>query len=194
MTLPLAVVGLSLSITGAGPSAGQQVSPEAVVTTVDTVHVAAHFHLLTPVARQLIGDGLLGSPTFRALVRELAETDIIVLIATGRWEPEEGRCHANLRFLGGGPHARFVRVWVDAWWTTRREQIALLAHELRHAVEIGLEPAARDATAVAALFRRIGHESSDRGFETLAARETGAAVCEELGSSMPATPTRTTVR
>jgi len=194
MTFALAVVGLSLSIAGAGPSADQEVSPEAVVTTVDPVHVAAHVHLLTPVARQLVHDGLLGSPTFRALVRELGDTDIVVIVETGRWEPEEGRCHANLRFIGGGLDARFVRVWVDAWWRTRREQIALLAHELRHAVEIGVEPDARNATAVTALYRRIGHETSDRGFETLAAPKTESAVRAELGSSKPPTPTRATGR
>ena len=160
----------------------------------DTVRVAAHVHPLTPVARQLVRDGLLGSPTFRALVRALADTDIVVIVATGRWDPEEGRCHANLRFIGGGLDARFVRVWVDAWWRTRREQLALLAHELRHAVEIGLAPGARDATTVASLFRRIGHETSDRGFETLAAQETESAVRADLGSSVPPPPTRATGR
>jgi hypothetical protein len=82
----------------------------------------------------------------------------------------------------------------DAWWRTRREQIALLAHESRHAIEIGLEPDARIATAVTALYRRIGRETSDRGLETLAAQETGSAVCAEPGSSTPPSPPGTTAR
>jgi len=85
----------------------------------------------------------------------------------------------------------FTRRWTAG---PRREQLALLAHELRHAVEIGREPGARDVTTVTSLFRRIGHETSDRVFETLAAQETESAVRDELGSSMPPTPTRATGR
>jgi len=191
MTLPLAAAGLLLSMAGAGPAAVQQVSPESGATAADTVRVAPRVRLLTPVARQLVEDGLSGSPTFRALVRELEGTDVVVLVVTGRWEPEEGRCHANLRFIGGGPDTRFVRIWVDAWWRTRREQIALLAHELQHAIEIGGEPDARNAEAIAALYRRIGRNTSGRDFETSAAQETGSAVCAELGSSTPRGPART---
>ena len=65
---------------------------------------------LTPVATRLLQDGLEGSPTFRTLFDQVAVTDLIVVVVTGRWEPEEGHCHANLRFVGGGGDARLVRI------------------------------------------------------------------------------------
>jgi hypothetical protein len=192
MTIPLAAVGFSLSLAGAGLSAGPLASQDAIAAGAATVAVSPRIRLLTPVARQLFEYGLLDSPSFRAVVQQLEATDVVVLIVTGRWEPEEGRCHANLRFIGGGPHARFVRVWVDAWWRTRREQVALLAHELWHSVEIGLEPEARSASTVADLFRRIGRETNSRIFETLAAQEIESAVCAELGPSTLPRSARTT--
>jgi hypothetical protein len=135
---------------------------------------------LTPVAGQLVRAG---SPTFRELLRDIETTDLIVLIETGRWEQEEGRCHASLRLQGATSETRFVRIWVDAWWRSRLDQAALLAHELQHALEIGLAPEVRTKGAVEAFYGRIGRESDHHRFETVAARRAGAAVCAELGGS-----------
>jgi len=162
-------LGLAVSETGTSPDGSVRAAPSV--------------RALTPLARQLVREGQAASATFRALVDELGGTDLVVLVQTGRWEPAEGRCHANLRLLNAGPNARIVRIWVDAWWQSRLDQVALLTHELRHAVEIGRAPDARDAARVTALFRRIGRESHDRGYETRAARNVEAVVAAELASA-----------
>lgn len=140
----------------------------------------ARVRALTPLARDLLRDGLAHSPTFGALVGELASTDLIVLIHTGRWTPEEGPCHASVRLLTARRGVRFVRVWVDAWWRSRPDQLLLLAHELQHVVELAREPGVRDPAAMASLFRRIGSEGGDGCFETDAARRVEVTVAAEL--------------
>jgi hypothetical protein len=102
-------------------------------------------------------------------------------VVTGRWDAQEGRGHANTRLIGAGPNERFVRVWIDAWWRSRREQVALLAHELQHALEIARAPDVRSTGDVVALYRLIGHEARDRCYETLAAQDVGTVVEAELG-------------
>jgi hypothetical protein len=205
-----ALVCLAAWIGGAGgaiaqPTAAETTAAQAVVTAVSssgasvggcvnhTLHLSGspdadglasrHVRGLTPAARVLIGAGIRASPTFRSLLGDLARTDVIVLVVTGRWEHGEGGCHANCRFVTATSGNRLVRVWVDAWWGTRRQQTALLAHELQHALEIGQEPGVRSDDDMAALFRRIGYGTRDRRYDTRAALMVGSAVDADLGSS-----------
>lgn len=148
-------------------------------------------HAMSPVARQLIRDGLQGSPAFRGLVRDIATSDLIVLVDTVRREPANrgGRAslvdppmgHASLRYLGSSPLARFLLVWVDESWRTRPLQVALLAHELQHVVEIARAPSVRSPEDLAAHYRRIGHEVVHHRFETRAAMDVEWMVERELG-------------
>lgn len=69
---------------------------------------------------------------------------------------------------------------MDAWWGSRQQQVALLAHELQHALEIGRVPGARTSAEITELYRRIGYEFRDREFETVAAQRTGWLVDAEL--------------
>ena len=139
-----------------------------------------HVRAVTPLARDLLLDGLGHSPTFRALVGDLASTDLTVLIHTGRWTLAEGPCHASLRLMAARPGLRYVRVWVDPWWKSRPDQLVLLAHELQHAAELGRAPEVLDRAAAASLFRRIGFAGEAGYYDTAAARRVELSVAAEL--------------
>jgi hypothetical protein len=148
----------------------------------DTSSAARSIRCLTSVAEQLVRQGFQGSSTFRALVGRLEKTDVIVFIVTGPKGHEGGRGHGNLRLICCRPEHRFLRIWIDPWWRTRREQVGLLAHELHHALEIGDAPEAKTAEAIALLYRRIGRAVGSHSYDSQAAHGVGAAVEAELGA------------
>ena len=60
------------------------------------------------------------------------------------------------------------------------ETIALIGHELRHAVEVAEATTVVDEPGLAALYRRIGVDHGHNLFDTLDAQETGRRVRTEL--------------
>ena len=83
---------------------------------------------------------------------------------------------------GGG--SSYVRVEIDCTLSPRR-QIALLAHELQHALEIGERTDILDADGMESLYEEIGSQSADNGshrsYETEAAKAAQRAVDHEIG-------------
>ena len=77
---------------------------------------------------------------------------------------------------------RYLRVQIRAD-LSRREAIALIGHELQHALEIADAAEVRDSTGLIRLYERIGHASSgDHAYDTEAAQDTGRIVRRELAS------------
>ncbi len=74
---------------------------------------------------------------------------------------------------------RIIRIGIDA--RGRDATIAVLAHELRHALEVLDQPAAVDASAVNALYERIGVRVAAGLYETDAAQTAERRVVRELG-------------
>lgn len=184
--LASSLIGVALASSARDEKASREgASPSDAIAGTDRLHA------MSPVARQLIREGISGSPTLRALVREIAVSDVIVLVETAPRKPAShgGRAsvaetplgHASLRYLGSSPLARFVLVWVDETWRTRPLQVALLAHELQHVVEIARAPSVRSPEDLAAHYRRIGHEVVHHRFETRAAMDVEWMVERELG-------------
>jgi hypothetical protein len=59
--------------------------------------------------------------------------------------------------------------------------IAVIAHELQHAVEVAGDPGVVDDAGLVALYRRIGHNSAGgHSYDTDAARTAGHTVRDEL--------------
>ena len=59
--------------------------------------------------------------------------------------------------------------------------IALVGHELRHALEVAESPDVRDEAGLIALYERIGHPSTGiHQYDTLAAQDAGRQVKAEL--------------
>jgi hypothetical protein len=129
------------------------------------------------------------SATFRALIDAVDRSTGIVYV-------EFGYCafgHLNgclLSFVAASHGDRYVRILVtpDKNRRSHDQLLALVAHELRHALEVIEHQDVVDARTMEALFQRIGTPLADRlsGYETSAARAAGDAVLSELAGK----PTR----
>lgn len=133
--------------------------------------------------RALIAQGIAGSPTFRALTSRLEQSDVVVYVECGRRdrrEPGGGR----LIFVSSAGGFRYVVVRLG-WLSSPAQQIAMLAHELQHAVEIADTPAIVDPQSMADAYRRMAgaREVARAGrtaFDTRAANTAGEQVLREL--------------
>jgi hypothetical protein len=127
---------------------------------------------------RIIAEGLRRSGTFAQLVVALNSTDVIVYIETGRGLPSTV---AGRMLLAAGPaNQRYLRIQVNGR-SRSNELIALIAHELRHALEVAESPDVRDQQSLIALYERIGHPGrAQHTYDTLAAQNTGKKVRTEL--------------
>ena len=134
-------------------------------------HVAGpHVRGLDASARSLILEAAASSTTVASLMTALDASDVIVLVAVAfRFDSFA----ADTRFITTSGGARLLSIRIDKL-RGRREQIALLGHELQHALEIAREPGARSAADMRRLMERIGRASGKRG-----ALETDAAIAAE---------------
>ncbi len=125
---------------------------------------------------ELLDRGRQQSPTFARLVAHIEQSDVIVYVESGRDVPNS--MVAYLRWAGAGPVHRYVRIKVK---TPASDDVvlALLAHELQHAVEVADAPEVRCEEALAALYRRIGDDSG-AGWDSAAARAMVPIVRAEL--------------
>jgi hypothetical protein len=117
------------------------------------------------------------SPTVARLIAELQETDVIVLVVAG-WLP--GSADGITRVLTCTPTVRYLRV-VLRLPNSECRLMAVLGHELQHAVEIAHLPGVRDARSLSAAYLRIGiAKEPNRHFETEAAVKAGRQVAREV--------------
>jgi hypothetical protein len=127
----------------------------------------------------IIQEGIARSKTFKGLIDSINSTDGIVYV-------EEGQClhsvHACLvlSVTVAGPN-RILRVLVERR-RPKRELIATLGHELRHAVEVLSEPTIRDDRAVISFYQHEGPTDWNQLFETPAAVHAGQDIYDELGA------------
>jgi hypothetical protein len=129
--------------------------------------------------RSLLEQGLRMSPTLRALVARLHASDVVVYLQCEGPGAPDGR----LTFLSSVGGYRYVVVRMGQF--SRLRQIAMMAHELQHAVEIAETPAIVDGESLVREYTRIGYInqwSSLPGvaFDTHAAVRAGEQVLKEL--------------
>ena len=131
--------------------------------------------------RRLIDEGIRESPSLHALVRRLEQSDVVVYVECHA--RMESRVAGRLVFVSSVGGLRYVVVRL-ARLPTRPQQIAILAHELQHAVEIADTPAIVDSLSLAREYQRFGrvnHSATDGiAFDTDAAVEIGARVMGEI--------------
>jgi len=158
------------------------------------VQVGARVRAADDRARQLLAVGDQTSPTFRSLVSALEESDLIVLISVeprSPWTQSIERCyHGSTRLLVAAGGQRYVAVWIDSLWQdagTSSRPVALLAHELQHAVEIARAPNVVDQVSMVSLYERIGRQLWARHYETDGAIAVESRVWGEIvaGSAGP---------
>jgi hypothetical protein len=131
-----------------------------------------------PRVQQLLAEGVQRSKTFADLVSRLHATDLIVYVETTQQMGLDTVGRILLQTVAGG--RRYLRVQVRAM-LPGDQMIAVIAHELRHALEVAEDASVVDDASMTQLYRRIGHISDGRkGFDTDAARATGLRVRDEL--------------
>jgi hypothetical protein len=134
-------------------------------------------------AAAVVETALAQSPTVRRLVDEVERTDLIVLVrATMSME----RARASTRFLTSTPTPhdaaagpRYLLIELNplgAPW----DLVALFAHELQHAFEIGHDRSVQCEGDVARLYTRIGWSPKPGEYETAAAVDIGRDVRREV--------------
>lgn len=130
--------------------------------------------------RSFLAEGLNRSRTFASLVTALNRTDVIVYVESVMTLPKDTM--GRLTMMPKAGDFRYLRVQIRAD-LSRREAIALIGHELQHALEIAAATEVRDSTALIGLYERIGHASNgEHAYDTEAAQDTGRIVRRELNS------------
>jgi hypothetical protein len=160
-----------LSYAAAGTAAAESLSSPHTrrVRTLD-----AHLHAL-------LEQGLRESPTLRALAARLEQSDVIVYLIADICAPPG--IAGRLTFLSATGGVRYVVVRLRSLGSSLQE-VAVLAHELQHAVEIADHASIVDAGALAREYLRIGHVNrampAGTAFDTRAAIDVGYQVHREL--------------
>jgi hypothetical protein len=142
---------------------------------------ARRVRAIDPIVQDLLNTGINRSRTFAKLVTALNATDVIAYVERVRELPD--RLQGRLLMLPVAGGQRYVRIQVRSDLATM-DLIALIGHELRHALEIADHPSVRDAPGMLTLYQRIGHPTSrtTHTFDTEAAQTAGRQVRLELAS------------
>ena len=127
--------------------------------------------------RLLLKRGFNRSRTFAQLMARLEHSDVLVYIEEVPRLP--GALEGRLLVLQPAHGFRYVRIQI-ARRGGPNDSIAVLAHELRHAIEVADDPSVINAQTLIALYRRIGIDHGNNEYDTIAAQETGRRVLKEL--------------
>lgn len=167
----------AILVTAAAPSRAAARLDEAGVQAILT---SQHRHVRAVDKRitHAIADGLRRSSTFTGLVLALNRSDVIVYIETAPGLPAS--IAGRMLIVAGPSNQRYLRIQI-AGRIRGNELIALLAHELQHALEVAESPAVRDEPSLIALYEAIGSPgSATHRYDTIAAQDTGRRVRLEL--------------
>jgi hypothetical protein len=140
-----------------------------------------HVRSIEPELAATLAQGVQESATLRRLVETLEASDVIVYVTFDRNPSPELAGHISL--ITARAERRYLRVSIDRR-TIGCQRLALLGHELQHAVEIAESPSVKDDAALAALYRRIGFKSGGNGrsdcFDSAGAILAGQIVLKEV--------------
>jgi hypothetical protein len=131
-----------------------------------------------PASREALGllnAGSARSATFREITATIERSDVIVYVET-----RPSSLGGDLQLAAVTPACRYLRVSVKTPGLPN-EQVAWLAHELWHAVEIAGTPEVRDQASLLRFYARVGSAGryTNRA-ETSAAQATWVRVLREM--------------
>jgi len=131
----------------------------------------------------LVREGVERSAIFSTLVDRIGRSNGIVYVEFGYCA--FGRVNGCvLSFIASSHGDRYLRILVspDKNRRSHDQLLALIAHELRHALEVLEHPEVVDVSTMEALYRRIGTPETGgmTGYETSAARAAGENALSEL--------------
>ena len=165
----------------AGPS-----KPTLSVAAPSLAEIATHLfaadnrrlRAATPRVGSLITEGIRRSRTFAGLVADLHQTNVIVYVETSMGLPND--VAGRILFASAAGDQRYLRVQLRAT-LTRDAMISVMAHELRHALEVAGEHSVVTEKALEEFYRRVGDSShAGGGYDTEAARAAQRVVRSEL--------------
>ena len=120
------------------------------------------------------------SPSFRALLERLETTDVVVYVQCARLRRH---LSGELTFLSAAGGVRYLLVRLD-WDQALPRKIAILGHELQHALEVAANPDIVSAETMATAYERFGlirRRTLDRvDFDSVAAIDAGMTIWREL--------------
>ena len=167
---------LMLAMAASGAAAQDRSGPAAFVLSPDS-----RVRCLDREARLLMEAAVAASPTVARLVTALQSADLVVGIEAYAFKKKNLK--GDARVIAAAPGARHLRIRVGIPGA-QTDLIAVLGHELQHAVEIADAPDVRDAVTLRAHYLRIGYEPTGRGYyETDAALEVGRRVSAEVAGT-----------
>src|SRR6185503_2787277 len=150
--------------------------PASVTLDAPTRHVRTTSRSIT----KLLARGYQRSPTLAAIITKLQHSDVFVYIEDVPRLP--GALEGRLMMLPRAHEARYVRIQI-ALRGAPEDTIALLGHELQHALEVAEAPSVSDQAGLERLYARIGVSGGSHQYDTVAAQETGRTVRRELAAS-----------
>jgi len=127
---------------------------------------------------ELLKAGIARSPTFATQADELASSDLVVFI-----EPMfqmRADLSAYLVFMSATRACRFVLIRYNVRLSDSRA-IAIIGHELRHAIEVAQHPEVVDNASLGVMYKRYGRQI--RGaevYDSVEAVTAGHVILEEL--------------
>jgi hypothetical protein len=130
--------------------------------------------------RYLVDEGMRTSGTFRGLVERLRGSDVVVYLERAHTPRARG---GRLHFVSSVGGRRYLLVRVASAIRDHGRLIALIGHELQHAVEIAAAPAVVDPRSLSREYERIGYSTcqvAGTGFDSHEAVRVGYQILGEL--------------
>lgn len=131
--------------------------------------------------RKMIEEAVRQSATFQNVSERLNATNVVVHVRFGRCP---GAVAACTHFIGSQGTIRRLLIVLDRFGRSPWDLMALLAHELQHALEIAEAASVVDAPSFHHFYETTGRKVSE-GYETEAAIRAGRAVASELTKHRP---------
>jgi len=152
-------------------------SPAESVAVIDKPNI----RITDPWLRQLFAAGMSTSPTLRSLVERLDGTDVVVYLQP---DPHGSTGIAGrLTFLSTVAGTRYLVIRLTPL-RSAVQQVAMIGHELQHAVEVADQPGIVDAESMYREYMRIGYPNgsttSGVAVDTKAAIDVGDRITDEL--------------
>jgi hypothetical protein len=142
-----------------------------------------HVRATAPGAQRLVDEGAQRSAIVRALIDRLEASDVVVYVSED--DAIADGVAGQLTFVSAVGGRRYVRVRIRHQ-DSRDSQVAILGHELQHAVEIAGAPEVIDQPSMATFYTREGTDHSygkRERFDTQAAIDCGRDVLSELSGA-----------
>lgn len=144
-----------------------------------------HLRPADPSTAALVATALEQSPTIRALASQLDGTDVVAYVQTA--PRKAGEVGASIHVAGRTAHQRFFVLRIDESLPAER-QIALIGHELQHAVDMASAGWVTDQARLQQYLELTGWKRMwpEKGFETISALRAERRVGQDLAMAAAA--------